>query len=234
MLSARDEEGLARVAREVEHAGGQAIVQRADVTVDRGPCARSSSAARGTGRLDVLVNNAGRGYYGSIVARSTPEELAGPLRAERHRAAAARAARARSSDEVRRHHRDDVVGRGRRRRHRASGPTRRQVRARGAVDGAARRARRDAACAWWWCVLVPSTRPSGDNAVTTDGHAGVRPPGASVQTPDDVADQVLQAVDHGRSVVETTAFVRLASAAARMAPGAMRWIGAIMASRGDR
>jgi hypothetical protein len=72
------------------------------------------------------------------------------------------------------------------------------------------------------------------NAVTTDGHAGVRPRGASVQTPDEVADQVVKGVDVGRPVVETTGFVRLASAAARIAPAAMRWIGAVMASRGDR
>ena len=32
VVSARDEEGLARSAREVETAGGRAIVQRADVT----------------------------------------------------------------------------------------------------------------------------------------------------------------------------------------------------------
>jgi hypothetical protein len=53
-----------------------------------------------------------------------------------------------------------------------------------------------------------------------------------VQTPDDVADQVLAAVESGRAVVETTRFVRIASAAARHAPGAMRWISALMAARG--
>jgi len=70
-----------------------------------------------------------------------------------------------------------------------------------------------------------------EHAVTTDGRAGVRPRGAQVQSPDDVADQTLRAVDRGQPVVETTTFVRLASAAARIAPFAVRWVSAAMAAR---
>jgi short-subunit dehydrogenase len=80
----------------------------------------------------------------------------------------------------------------------------------------------------------PVDTPFRENAVTTDGRAGVRPRGAVVQSPDDVADQVLDAVDRGRPVLETTPFVRVASAAARVVPGAMRWISAVMAARGGR
>ena len=78
----------------------------------------------------------------------------------------------------------------------------------------------------------PVDTPFREHAVTTDGRAGVRPTGAAVQSPDDVADQIVDAVDRGRSVLETTPFVRVASAAARIAPGAMRWISALMAARG--
>jgi hypothetical protein len=73
-----------------------------------------------------------------------------------------------------------------------------------------------------------------EHAITTDGRAGVRPRIAEVQSPDDVADQTLRAIDRGQPVVETTPFVRLASAAARLAPGAFRWISAVMASRSYR
>jgi short-subunit dehydrogenase len=78
----------------------------------------------------------------------------------------------------------------------------------------------------------PVDTPFREHAVTTDGRAGVRPRGAEVQSPDDVADQTLRAVDRGDPVVETTSFVRLASAAARLAPSAMRWISAAMAAKG--
>jgi short-subunit dehydrogenase len=81
----------------------------------------------------------------------------------------------------------------------------------------------------------PVDTPFREHAVTTDGRPGVRVGSAGVQTPDDVADQVIAAVQSGRAVVETTRFVRIASAAARHAPGAMRWISALMAARsGER
>jgi short-subunit dehydrogenase len=79
----------------------------------------------------------------------------------------------------------------------------------------------------------PVDTPFRRHAIAKDGVAGVRPPGAEVQSPDEVAAQTIRAVDRGQPVVETTSFVRVASAAARMAPGAMRWITAAMAARGS-
>ena len=77
----------------------------------------------------------------------------------------------------------------------------------------------------------PPDTPFRENAVTTDGRAGVRVQGAEVQTADEVAELTALGVERGRAVVETTRFVRLASAAARIAPGAMRAISALMAAR---
>jgi hypothetical protein len=73
--------------------------------------------------------------------------------------------------------------------------------------------------------------PFRSRSIATDGVAGVRPPGTRVQTADEVADQTIRAVERGTTVLETTGFVRLASAAARIAPGAVRWVSAAMAAR---
>src|SRR5580658_4466545 len=67
VLSARHEGGLAEIAREVERLGGTAIAQAGDVTVEEDRRALIERARGQTGRIDVLVNNAGRGYYGSVL-----------------------------------------------------------------------------------------------------------------------------------------------------------------------
>jgi short-subunit dehydrogenase len=77
----------------------------------------------------------------------------------------------------------------------------------------------------------PVDTPFRAHAITTDGHAGVRPRAARVQSADEVAEQTVAAVARGSAVVETTGFVRLASAAARMTPGIVRWVTLAMASR---
>jgi short-subunit dehydrogenase len=231
VLSARDEEGLARVAREVERAGGRPIVQRADVTIEQDRV-RLVDVARATGRLDVLVNNAGRGYYGSIV-QIDPADLqalfalnvVAPLRLAQ---LALDPLTRCGGTIVMMSSVAGVVSAPRLGAYAAS---------KFALEALSMALRAELGGTGVRVVVVrPGPVDTGfqHNAVTTDGHAGVRPVGASVQTPDDVADQVLDAVDHGRAVVETTAFVRLASAAARIAPAAMRWIGAVMASRGER
>jgi NAD(P)-dependent dehydrogenase (short-subunit alcohol dehydrogenase family) len=69
VLSARNGDELARVARAVDAAGGRrsrAIVQRGDVTREEDRQKLIERARSETGRIDVLVNNAGRGCYGSV------------------------------------------------------------------------------------------------------------------------------------------------------------------------
>ncbi|HEY8073333.1 MAG TPA: SDR family NAD(P)-dependent oxidoreductase, partial [Labilithrix sp.] len=67
VLSARGRETLEAVALEVETAGGRAIVVPGDVT-DEAHRVELVARARETGALDVLVNNAGRGFAANVLA----------------------------------------------------------------------------------------------------------------------------------------------------------------------
>ncbi|RYG63047.1 SDR family NAD(P)-dependent oxidoreductase, partial [bacterium] len=83
----------------------------------------------------------------------------------------------------------------------------------------------------------PVDTPFRDNAVTdraqSEGGAakepGVRPRGANVQSPAVIAERTVRAVERGEAVVETSLFVRVASMAARVAPALFRRISASMA-----
>jgi len=66
VLNARDGGALARVAKDVVAVGGSAIVHPGDVTREEDRLSLVERARRETGRIDVLVNNAGRGHYGSV------------------------------------------------------------------------------------------------------------------------------------------------------------------------
>ena len=229
VLCARDEEGLGRVSGEVERAGGRPVVVRADVTVEQDRV-RLVEAARSTGRIDVLVNNAGRGHYGSIMQVAPDDFMAllalnvvAPLRLAQ---LALDPLTRCGGTIVMMSSVAGVVAAPRLGAYAAS---------KFALEALSMSLRAELSGTGVRVLVVrPGPVDTGfqHNAVTTDGAPGVRPPGASVQTPDDVADQVIEAVHLGKPVVETTAFVRLASAAARMAPTAMRWIGAAMGARG--
>lgn len=229
VLSARGRAELARVARAVEAAGGRAIVQPTDVTREE-ERARLVERARETGRFDVLVNNAGRGYYGSV-ARIDVRELEAtfalnviaPLRL----AQLALDPLTRSGGTI--VMMSSVAG--------VVASPRMGVYAASkfALEALAMSLRAELV-GTGVCVLVvrpgPVDTPFREHAIAKGGRAGVRPRGAEVQSPDDVAEMTVRAVEVGRPVVETSAFVRVASATARLAPAAMRWIGSMMAARG--
>lgn len=76
VLSARGAGELAELAHDIEVAGGKAIAVSGDVTREDDRRALIEAARTKTGRIDVLVNNAGRGFYGSV-ANIDPDELLG-------------------------------------------------------------------------------------------------------------------------------------------------------------
>ena len=68
VLSARGADALEEVAASVRRLGGRAHPLAGDVTDEAHRRALVEAAVSRTGRLDVLVNNAGRGYYARALA----------------------------------------------------------------------------------------------------------------------------------------------------------------------
>jgi short-subunit dehydrogenase len=235
VLSARGESALEAVAREVKEAGGEAVVEAGDVT-DEGHCARLVEAARalGGGGIDVLVNNAGRGYY-AAVRDVDPRELealfalnvVAPLRLtqlalpalEQSAATAGHATIVMVSSIA------GVVAAPRMGAYAAS---------KFALEALAIALRAECAASGVRVVVVrpgPVDTPFRAHSIAKGGDAGVRPPGAEVQTPEEVARQIVAAVERNRAVVETTGFVRAAAALSRIAPGVYRRVAARMAAK---
>ena len=229
VLSARGARELAELARDIEVAGGKAIVEPGDVTREEDRRALIDAARTKTGRIDVLVNNAGRGFYGSV-ANIDPDELLGlfalnvvaPLRLAQ---LAIDPLTRTGGTIVMMSSLAGVTAAPRMGAYSAS---------KFALEALSMSLRAELGGTGVRVVVVrpgPVDTSFRANSVTTDGRAGVRPPGARIQTAQDVALQTLRAVDRGSSVLETTPFVRVTSAASRVAPGLMRRVYSVMAAR---
>jgi len=64
--TARSTEQIEAVASEITDAGGKAIAIRADIAEESDVCALFDQVNERFGRLDVLVNNAGMGLFGTV------------------------------------------------------------------------------------------------------------------------------------------------------------------------
>jgi short-subunit dehydrogenase len=230
VLGGRNEGALAAVAREVARAGGEAFVEAGDVTDEAYRERFVGRARREKGRLDALVNNAGRGYYGDVrsldlaeVERLFALNVFAPLRLAQLALGALEEARG-TVVMV-----SSVAGVA------ASPRMGAYAASKFALEALSVSLRAELAARGVRVLVVrpgPVDTPFRDNAVTDGGEAGVRPRGVKAQRPEQIAAQTLRAVDRGRAVVETSAFVRLASAGARLAPPLYRALAARMASKG--
>jgi short-subunit dehydrogenase len=229
VLCARDEGALRRIAAEVVEAGGQAVCAPGDVTreVDR---LRLMDLARSeSGKIDVLVNSAGRGYYGALATVDVGElealfalNVVAPLRLVQ--LALDPLTRA-GGTLVMVSSLAGVAAIPRMGAYAAS---------KFALEAIATVLRAELAGTGVRVLVVrpgPVDTPFRARSLTTDGNAGVRPRGVTVQTPDEVAEQTVRAVLSGRSVLETTSFARAASLVARVTPSVMGWIGTAMYAR---
>ena len=227
VLSARNEKALAEVARDVASAGGEAFVEAGDVTDESHRQRLITRAVTEKGRIDVLVNNAGRGYYAAIRDVDVAElealfalNVIAPLRLTQ----LALGPLVTSGGTVVMV--SSVAGV-------AVAPRMGAYAAsKFALEAIAMAARAELRTLGVRVVVVrpgPVETPFRENAVATNGPAGVRPPGALVQTAEVVAEKTIRAVEKSHAVVETSLFVRVASLAARVAPGPFRVISARMA-----
>jgi short-subunit dehydrogenase len=230
VLSARDEEALDLVAREVRARGGKAVVVPGDVTREIHRSRIVDRTLSETGRIDVLVNNAGRGFY-SPVEKIAPDELSqlfelnvfAPLRLSQL-----------ALDELRKTQgaivmMSSIVG--------ILSPPRMGAYAASkfALEALAMALRAEVASDGVRVLVVrpgPVDTPFKAHAVNVDGNVGVRPGGASTkQSADDVAERTVRAVERKRAVVETSKYVQLASFVARTLPGPFRFVSREMARR---
>jgi short-subunit dehydrogenase len=229
VLSARGAEALEDVAEAVRSRGGRSFVCAGDITVEADRVGLVEAARLATGRLDVLVNCAGKGYYGSVAAIDARElgelfalNVVAPLRLSQ---LAIDPLTRTSGCIVMLSSVAGVVASPRMGAYAAS---------KFALEALSMALRAELGGSGIRVLVVrpgPVDTPFRAHAITTDGHAGVRPRAARVQSADEVAEQTVAAVARGSAVVETTGFVRLASAAARMTPGIVRWVTLAMASR---
>jgi len=228
VLSARGEAALRDVAHAVEARGGRAIAIPGDVT---DASYRGALVARAveTGGLDVLVNNAGRGYYAKIpgieldgiralfelnvFAPLALSQLALPHLAARRGTIVMVSSVA------------GIVAAPRYGAYAAS---------KFALEGLSMSMRAESAELGVRVLVVrpgPVDTPFRANAARGEGERGYTKPDPKAQTADDVAARTIRAVERGRPVDETSAFVRFTSAVSRWSPAAMRFALARMAKR---
>ena len=222
VLSGRNDEALEAVAREVNAAGGVGIVEAGDVTDEEQRRLLIDRALHDTGRIDVLVNNAGRGYYAAFADLDIVEmeslfrlNVLAPVRLTQlaleplMRSQGAVVMLSSVAGVVAAPHLGAYAA------------------SKFALEALSISMRAELRTSGVRVVVVrpgPVGTAFRKNAVAVGVPAGVRPAGATEQTPDEIARQTLRAVDRSRAVIETSAFVRVASFTSRVAPPLFRFV----------
>jgi short-subunit dehydrogenase len=220
IASARNAEALREVARALEDRGGSARVVPGDVTDPAVRRALVAEAEREGGGVDVLVNNAGRGYYASIpeidldalrslfelnvVAPLALTQLALPQLARRRGTVVMISSVA------------GVVAPPRYAAYSAS---------KFALEAISMAMRAELGRDGVRVVVVrpgPVDTPFRSNSARGASEKGYTQPDPRAQSAEDVAARTLRAVDRGKPTAETSPFVRFTSVVSRLSPAAMR------------
>ncbi|HVJ91708.1 MAG TPA: SDR family NAD(P)-dependent oxidoreductase [Labilithrix sp.] len=229
VLAARGKTALEGVAEEVARAGGRALVVAGDVTDDAYRAELVARATAEAGGIDVLVNNAGRGYYAptlmidvermrtlfelNVYAPLRLVQLAGPQLEQARGTVVMMSSIA------------GVV---------AAPQYGAYAASKFALEALSMAMRSELAARHIRVVVVrpgPVDTPFRANAHRAPKLAGYDAPDPNAQSAEDVARLTLRAVDRASPVVETSAYVRLASTTSRLAPAALRFALRRMASR---
>ncbi len=229
VLSARGESALHAVAREVDARGGRAVPVVGDVTDEAHRTLLVERAAKEGGGIDVLVNNAGRGFYAPALAIDLAEmrrlfelNVIAPLALVQ--LAAPHLERSRGTIVMM----SSVAGVVAAPRYGAYAASK------FALEALSMSMRAELASQGVRVVVIrpgPVDTPFRANATRAPGMVGYDAPDPNAQSAEAIARLTLKAVDRARPVTETSAFVRVASAASRFAPAGLRFALRRMATR---
>jgi short-subunit dehydrogenase len=219
ILSARGKEALHEVARDVESAGGHAIPVQGDVT-EEAHREELVACAVSTGSLDVLVNNAGRGFYAPWEKIDVAEMRAlfelnvfSPLRLAQ--IAGPHLERAKGTVVMM----SSIAGVVAAPRYAAYAASK------FALEAVSMAMRSELAASGVRVAVIrpgPVDTPFRANATRAEGSVGYDAPDPKAQKAEDVAAMIVRAVERGTAVVETSNYVRAVSALTRIVPPALR------------
>lgn len=228
VLSARGREALEGVAREVEAAGGKAVIVAGDVTDERHRAELVSRAGE-LGGIDVLVNNAGRGFYSPATKIDLDQlrqlfelNVIAPLRLVQ--LASSQLERTKGTIVMM----SSVAGVVAAPRYAAYAASK------FALEGIAMSMRSEFAAQGIKVVVIrpgPVDTPFRANATRAPGETGYDAPDPDAQPAEVIARLTLRAVKRGTPVVETSNFVRAASLGVRVAPPILRRVLVRMAKK---
>ena len=228
ILSSRGREALDAVAEEVAARGARAVVVPGDVT-DEAHRVELIGHAVDNGGVDVLVNNAGRGFYSpaleiDVVKMRELFELnvVAPLRLVQ--LAAPHLERAKGTVVMM----SSVAGVVAAPRYGAYAASK------FALEAISMALRSELSEVGVRVVVIrpgPVDTPFRANATRAEGQTGYDAPDPKAQPADAVARMVVRAVQRGTPVVETSNFVRVASATSRHVPSILRFALRRMASK---
>ena len=219
VLSARGRDALDDVAGEVAARGARAVVVPGDIT-DEAHRIELVRHAVDHGGVDVLVNNAGRGFYSPALQIDVAKlrelfelNVVAPLRLVQLAAPHLEVAR---GTVVMMSSVAGIVAAPRYAAYAAS---------KFALEAIAMSLRSELAEVGVRVVVIrpgPVDTPFRANATRAEGVSGYDAPDPKAQPADVVARKTVRAVLRGTPVVETSAFVRVASATSRFAPSVLR------------